>query len=38
MAGQADPGEVFDLRVRALAAQAKFRQSDVRGFLGGRLE
>lgn len=38
MAGQADPGEVFDLRYRALQAQARFRQSDVRGFLGGRLE
>src|SRR5262249_58639008 len=38
MAGQADPGEVFDLRFRALQAQARFRQSDVRGFLGGRLE
>jgi len=38
MAGQVDPGEVFDLRYRALQAQVKFRQSDVRGFLGGRLE
>jgi ATP-dependent helicase HepA len=38
MAGQTDPGEVFDLRYRALRAQAQFRQSDVRGFLGGRLE
>lgn len=38
MAGQADPGEVFDLRYRALQAQARFRQSDVRGFLGGRIE
>lgn len=38
MAGQVDPAEVFDLRYRALRAQAKFRQSDVRGFLGGRLE
>jgi ATP-dependent helicase HepA len=38
MAGQVDPGEVFDLRYRALQAQLKFRQSDVRGFLGGRLE
>lgn len=37
-AGQADPGEVFDLRYRALQAQARFRQSPVRGFLGGRLE
>ena len=38
LAGQTDSGEVFDLRYRALQAQAKFRQSDVRGFLGGRLE
>ncbi len=38
LAGQADPGEVFDLRYRALQAQARFRQSDVRGFLGGRLQ
>lgn len=38
MAGQVDPGEVFDLRRRALEAQAKFRQSEVRGFLGGRVE
>jgi len=38
LAGQVDPGDTFDLRYRALRAQAKFRQSDVRGFLGGRLE
>lgn len=38
LAGQADAGEVFDLRYRALQAQARFRSSDVRGFLGGRLE
>jgi ATP-dependent helicase HepA len=38
MAGQTDPGEVFDLRYRALQTQARIRQSDVRGFLGGRLE
>jgi len=38
LAGQADPGEVFDLRFRALQAQAQFRQSDVRGCLGGRLQ
>ncbi len=38
LAGQADAGEVFDLRYRALQARARFRQSDVRGFLGGRLE
>ena len=38
MAGQADPSEVFELRLRALQAQAKFRRSDVRGFLGGRVD
>ncbi len=38
MAGQVDPGEVFDLRYQALQAQWRFRQSEVRGFLGGRLE
>lgn len=38
MAGQVDPGEVFDLRYRALQAQARLRQSEVRGFLGGRVE
>ncbi len=38
MAGQADAGGVFDLRYRALQARARFRSSDVRGFLGGRLE
>ena len=37
-AGQVDPGEVFDLRYRTLQAQARFRQSEVRGYLGGRLE
>lgn len=38
MAGQADPSEVFDLRLRALQARTRFRQSDVRGFLGGRID
>ncbi len=38
LAGQVDPGEVFDLRYRALQARARFRQSDVRGFLGGRVD
>jgi len=38
MAGQVDPGEVFDLRYRTLQAQARFRQSPVRGYLGGRLD
>ncbi|HUR57571.1 MAG TPA: RNA polymerase-associated protein RapA [Opitutaceae bacterium] len=38
MAGQVDPGEVFDLRRRALQAQSRFRSSPVRGFLGGRID
>ncbi len=38
LAGQVDPGEVFDLRYRTLQAQWRFRQSEVRGMLGGRLE
>ena len=38
LAGQVDPGRTFDLRRRALEAQGRFRQSEVRGFLGGRLE
>lgn len=38
MAGQADPSEVFDLRLRALQAANRFRQSDVRGYLGGRID
>ncbi len=38
MAGQADPSAVFDLRLRALQARHRFRQSDVRGFLGGRID
>ncbi|HEU5078840.1 MAG TPA: RNA polymerase-associated protein RapA [Opitutaceae bacterium] len=38
MAGQVDENAVFDLRLRTLQAQWKFRQSEVRGFLGGRLE
>ncbi len=38
LAGQVEPGEVFDLRWRALQAQARFRQSEVRGFLGGRID
>ena len=38
MAAQADPSAVFDLRLRALQAQARFRQSEVRGFLGGRID
>ncbi len=38
MAGQADPNELFELRLRALQAQMTFRQSEVRGFLGGRID
>jgi ATP-dependent helicase HepA len=38
LAGQTDSGEEFDLRYRALQAQARFHQSEVRGFLGGRIE
>ncbi len=38
LAGQVDEGEVFDLRLRALEMQARIRQSEVRGFLGGRLQ
>jgi len=38
LAGQADPGEVFDLRRRTLTARAGFLGSPVRGMLGGRLE
>src|SRR5690606_25118644 len=37
MAGQAEPSEVFDLRQRTLRARTRFLQSDVRGFLGGRI-
>jgi len=38
LSGQADPSSVFDLRRRTLAAQARIRQSEVRGFLGGRID
>jgi ATP-dependent helicase HepA len=38
MAGQTDASEVFELRFRALQAQARIRQSGVRGLLGGRVE
>ncbi|RKX33766.1 MAG: RNA polymerase-associated protein RapA [Verrucomicrobia bacterium] len=38
MAGQSDPGSTFDLRTRALQAQWRFRQSESRGFLGGRVD
>ncbi len=35
---QVDPCGVFDLRRKALEIQAKLKQSDIRGFLGGRLD
>ena len=38
MAGQTDPSEVFELRLRTLQAQARYRESAVRGFLGGRVQ
>lgn len=38
LAGQTDEGAVFDLRYRALQLQAKIRRSEVRGFLGGRID
>lgn len=38
LAGQVDPGELFDLRYRTLRLQARLRQSEVRGFLGGRVD
>lgn len=38
LAGQTDPGAVFDLRYRVRQAQARIRQSEVRGFLGGRID
>ena len=38
LAGQADPSAVFDLRLRTLQARTRFLQSEVRGFLGGRID
>jgi len=38
LSGQADASEVFELRLRTLRARSRIRQSEVRGFLGGRLE
>lgn len=38
LAGQAEPSEVFDLRLATLRAQARLRSSDVRGYLGGRVD
>lgn len=38
LTGPGGPGEVFNLRFLTLQSQAKFRQSEVRGFLGARIE
>jgi ATP-dependent helicase HepA len=38
LAGQSDPSRVFDLRVAALTHQHRRRQSNVRGFVGGRID
>ena len=38
LAGQIDPPQVFDLRVAALHQQHRRRRSNVRGFLGGRID
>ena len=38
LSGQAEASEVFDLRLRTLRARSRLLQSEVRGFLGGRLE
>ena len=38
LAGQVEPSETFELRCRTLEMQARLLQSDVRGFLGGRVD
>ena len=38
LAGRFDPPDVFDLRLAALKHQHRRRKSEVRGFLGGRIE
>ena len=38
LAGQADPGEVFELRYETLRALHRLRKSELRGFLGGRVD
>lgn len=38
LSGQSDESTVFDLRYRALQAQATLRQSPLRGCLGGRID
>lgn len=38
MAGQVDEGKVYDLRLRSLVMQNELRSSELRGFLGGRVD
>lgn len=38
LSGLADPGEVFDLRFKALRVQNVLRRSPLRGFTGGRVD
>lgn len=38
MNGQVEPMESFDLRLKCMEAQSRIRQSDVRGYLGGRVD
>lgn len=38
LAGQADPSAVFALRLRTLQTRTRLLQSEVRGFLGGRID
>ncbi|MCH6257326.1 RNA polymerase-associated protein RapA [Puniceicoccaceae bacterium K14] len=38
MNGQVDPKDAFDLRLKSLEMQNSIRQSDVRGYLGGRVD
>ena len=36
--GHIDPGQVFDLRYKAVCHQFDYRKSPVRGFIGGRID
>lgn len=38
LAGQAEPSDVFALRHRSLRGRSALRASDVRGYLGGRID
>lgn len=38
LAGQTDPTDLFDLRYTALRLQHRRRRSEVRGFVGGRID